>query len=616
MAGNYPRTEINIIDESLIPEIEVQVDRAPMFMYAITSDKGPEELVEVSRRFIEQYGQPSFEKHGQASLQAAVTLASGGKLLVKRLVSEDAALANTCVVAKVKTGAETTHKKDEYGNLIYLLGGEEVPFATEEEAELEVGATAVMLHEAEIVYETMTVEGAQNTTDVLTALEAIEKTEDEFSVYPLFALTDVGRGKSKKKFRIVPDYGTSKSYDFTIYRLNILENGRTVEQLAFSLDPNKRHLGEGFSLKDVVSRVSVQTRAEISYNGISEFIDELEKITGKTDLLKEDILFGNSKNMRPLTDVKVLEDSVNLTDIFGVSLDSGDYGTMGDEPIKNESEYEYLMNKFFGGELDDSIYDKEKYPISAIIDADYPMSTKDKIEELVNFRQDLFYFADMGKDMSTIAQFEERMSKVAKIREVSHYGVYYDVLDDYTRKQITVTIGHGLAKIIPTHLKFGPHVPLAGKLHNVIINDAIEGTVNFIPKHTPGENQKQRMNDIRCNYVNYLDNDLIIQTLYTANDKHTQLSYSNNVLLVQDMIREIIRKCPASRYSFLHGEDLEAYQSDIENVLKRYDNKFKSLTFEYLQDETMEQNKIYYAAIVVQFKDFAQSEIFNIHAIL
>ena len=614
MAGNYPRTEFNIIDESFIPELQTQVERAPVFLYGITSDKGPEELTKIESRFIDRYGMPSFEKHGQASLQAAVTLASGGALLVKRVVSEDATLANTCIIAKVKKGEETTQKEDRHGNLIYLLDEEEV--AIPEGEEVPVDAVPVMLNKAEIVYESMTVENAKTVYDVLAALEAIPNQDEDYDVYPLLAITDNGRGKSKKKFRIVPDYGTSKSYDFIIYRLNVIEDGRTVEQMAFSMDPNKIHLGEGFSLEDVTARVSLQLRSAVSTRGILDFVSKIEEITGRENMIDHDFLFGNQKDMVKIDEIVISENSVNLTDVFGLTLDSGDYGAMGDEPIKNESEYEALMTDFFGGVLDDNIYDKEKYPITAVIDANYPMKTKDKIEELCNFRQDMFYFADMGTEISTIPQFEKRMREVAKIREVSHYGVYYDILDDFTRKQITVTIGHGLAKIVPQHLKYGPHVPLAGILHNVIIEDAIEGTVNFIPKHTPGENQKQKMNDIRCNYVNYLGDDLIIQTLYTANEKHTQLSYSNNVLLVQDMIREIIRKCPASRYSFLHGEDLESYQSDVENVLKKYEGKFKSLQFEYLQDETMEQNKIYYAAIIVQFMDFAQAEIFNIHAIL
>jgi hypothetical protein len=123
------------------------------------------------------------------------------------------------------------------------------------------------------------------------------------------------------------------------------------------------------------------------------------------------------------------------------------------------------------------------------------------------------------------------------------------------------------------------------------------------------------MDQLRVNYATYIGEDLVIETEYTIQEKYTQLSFLNNVLGVQEVVRAIRSRCPIIRYSFINGEDLDRYKADIQGVIANYSSNFKSLTFDYVSDSQYTNNKIFYAAIKVGFRDFIQTEWFKVTAI-
>ena len=123
------------------------------------------------------------------------------------------------------------------------------------------------------------------------------------------------------------------------------------------------------------------------------------------------------------------------------------------------------------------------------------------------------------------------------------------------------------------------------------------------------------MDDLRINYAGYYSNVLVLETEYTSQEDYTQLSYINNVLIVQQVIKAVRIACPKIRYSFIEGSDLERYKEDVQAILDKYAQFFKSISMEYVEDTTYAKNKIYYAVIRVTFKDFVQSEIFKLTAL-
>ena len=98
-------------------------------------------------------------------------------------------------------------------------------------------------------------------------------------------------------------------------------------------------------------------------------------------------------------------------------------------------------------------------------------------------------------------------------------------------------------------------------------------------------------------------------------EEYTQLSYINNILAIQDVIHDVRNRCPAFRYQFITNDDLETYRSNVESIISQHADKFATLEFIYTQDDVMAQNKIFQASIKCTFKNFVQTEIFNIYAL-
>jgi hypothetical protein len=101
----YPKFKAEIVDQSQIQEIDTSTVSGPItvIMQTYTSDKGTEkwEVMSGFDGFTDIKGAISFSRHGQSLLTVAEILRAGGVVFGKRLVSEDAALANITVRARL-----------------------------------------------------------------------------------------------------------------------------------------------------------------------------------------------------------------------------------------------------------------------------------------------------------------------------------------------------------------------------------------------------------------------------------------------------------------------------------------------------------------------------------
>ena len=123
------------------------------------------------------------------------------------------------------------------------------------------------------------------------------------------------------------------------------------------------------------------------------------------------------------------------------------------------------------------------------------------------------------------------------------------------------------------------------------------------------------MNDSRINYGSYYEDVFTMDTQYTLNETESEFSYINNVMLVNNLLQDIRKACPSARYNFIDGEDLEKYKKAVTTVINAHRSKFAQVEFKYLKDENSVDNKIFYAALAVTFRPFAQAEIFTITAL-
>ena len=618
------------------PEIST-VRTMPLFATVFTADKGREDWTRLSgQSWFDMYAvndSVDFTRHGQPLLQAAMSINAGAELLCKRVVANDATLANLGVIGKVVTAE--SQKQDEAGNPLYTD-------STGKETTTAEGNTPIMVTTTTLTYTYKSATGCKTEQEALEAIEEAVATENESAEegqesYLLWTVFDNGRGSSRKRIRISPNYNLSKNYEnYFLYDFDVMEGNKTFDAIHFCIDPDIVANNENISLQYMVNTNSDQVRVIQNSANLRTFLD-LVTANISTSLAANpaslDVLFGCDKKGKAIDGITVdTENGVNLQLDSGTVLMNGDNGEFGDTPLTNAN-YGAMLAKAFAGYVagtrpgefsiltykdgcyDPIIYNVDRYRIDAIFDANYPIIVKRAIEQLVTYREDCFYFRDMGTACNTMDLIMNADTDNLHSRFIGTYCTYYDVINPYSRKQITVTMMYSMVQLVVTQFNNGRNLPLAGIKYGFTITDAIEGTVGFTPTICPGLNQKEDLVDAKINYATYIDNSLVIETLYTSQERYSQLSFINNVLAVQEVIKEIRRRCPAIRYSFIDGDDLEKYRADVEEIIAPYTSNFASLTLTYMQDSYYTRNKIFYATLAVQFREFVQTEYFKITAL-
>lgn len=646
---NRPGTIINWHDQMASTNMIQESIIRPLYFQLFTSDKGPETLRTVhGNEFFKLYGTvPSFKKHGQPLIQAAEIIKAGGEILCKRVVADDATLANLVVLAKVTN--ESVQKTDASGKALYIDAdtGKETTDAAGGLNE------RVMINVAKIKYDTVSVSGAKSLNEVklhasslvkdevsaefLTGYENVTKVGDPLTdenavgqvndtgeedynayIYPLFAVVDNGRGVSSKRFNITADYAVSKALNFQLYKLNFIGDTEAEnEYVWFNFQDDVVYLNQNRSLNMIGKELS-QIKAASFEDSINLFVKRLSAITGidEDELNSIDPIFGFNRKGEQLSQIIIdTEAGYDLRSNLGMMLQSGSNGAFGDAPIEAAT-YGAEMVKVINGTYDDSIFDVDRFMIDVCVDANYPAEVKAAIFELADWRQDFVYLRDYGTNHNTYESVAGAWSSYPKSKFVADYPQSWDVIDPWTKKQITVTATYSMAPKLVTHLNDRRSAPICGILYDFTFPNVVEGTVSFLPKITPYVDQKTLLSDNNINYASYVNGTLTMETSYTSREGlGTQVRYINNILAVTKLIHNIRTECPKFRYSFITDTDLEKYQEEVNNVIKRSNIDFASIYMEYTQDEVMAANKIFEASIFVKFKNFEQEEIFNIYTL-
>lgn len=640
-----PGIIINWYDESETTNVIEETLVRPLYLQLFTSDKGPEDLHTVhGNEFFNLYGsKPSYKKHGQPLIQAAEIIKAGGEILCKRVVASDAALANLVLVAKVST--ELIQKVDEVGNPLFIDAD-----TGKETTNSNNGANErAMINSAKIKYDAVSIKGAKTLREVkiygskllkdhlsetTTDYDHITKVGDALTdqnpvgdindgdedankyIYPLFVVTDNGRGVSSKRFNITPDYTISKGIKFQLYKLNYLaDSAQENEYVWFNFQDDIIYLNKNRSL-EMIGKDLTQIRASSFDDSIDLFVQRLSQITGvdEDEINAIDPLFGCNRKGEQLQQITIDNEGYNLDSALGMMLQEGNNGSFGDTPIEAATYPEEFV-KVFDGEFDDSIFDRDRFLIDVCCDANYPPEVKKAIYDLAVFREDFVFFRDYGTDIETFDQIRNMALELPKTKFVADYCQNWDIMDPWTRKQITVTAPFNMAIKMVNNLISKRSAPLCGILHGFVFDNVIEGTENYLPKILPSVDQKELLCDLNINYASYINGALTMETTYTTQEGNTQLSYINNILAVTQVIHAIKTECPKIRYSFITDTDLSYYQNAVNKLIMQYASNFADIKMEYTQDEIMAANKIFEANLYVKFKNFEQEEIFNIYTL-
>ena len=591
-------------------------DSLPLFLCAFSSDKGTEKITTYTiDDWTNMYGSDiNFFKYGQPLLQTYRILAAGGRVMSKRIVAEDATLANLIITAEITSAQE--NKTDAAGKPLYIDDhGNETT---------EVTGTPATITYAKIKYATSTVENAKTFENVK------EKAEDmkTATVFPLFIVCDNGRGKSIKKLRIAPDYDSSRRLSYMMYKIASMEDEDTIESQRFSVYPEAVSTVNGERRNMLLTnRTMTQLTVGALNNSVEDFIAKIAEVTGYTvdELYGLDPLFGCTLKGKALSTIRVDDTGIDINSIYGMSLMSGTNGQFGDAPFTNgeaSNEWSKQAVNFFNGSYSDEIFDLDQYKIDFCVDANYPRKVKEAIVALADFREDFFYFRDMGLNVYTLDDIQPLFDFGSGWTQSCFVGDYmstYDVLDEFSHKEIKVTMMYDLAPLLVNHFGTNIAAPIAGEFNNFIITDAIEGTVNIIPRVTPDYDQKQILDDLKVNFINLTsDQQYAIQSTYTSQDHNGPLSYINNVLVTQRVVKAIRRYTPSIRFMLMEPDatDFGKYKDLIQdNVVSKYEQFFKSITLVYTKDDVQTANKIFNASLYCYYRDFPQAEVFDVFAV-
>lgn len=610
----YPGTIDNWIDQSGIKsQPTAEKTPNPLLLTAAAFDRGPEKITRVvGQNFYKLFGYfIDFEKYGQAAIQAANIINNGGELMIKRVVAKDATLANIVIVAKVST--DRVQKTDKDGKPLYIDS-----VTQEETTDPGESNEKVMINIAKTKFELVTVTGKKTQAEIVEEARKsfVENEDDNIFTYPLAVIVDNGRGVSTKRFGIDPQYGISKNQNFMIYRFKYLgSEDLDAESVYFALTPGVIYLEKSMDI-GMASTEMLQCRAEALEECVDAFYARVSEISGISvdELYKIDVLFGKDSKGAPVQGYALDETSQNLGITMGFGLESGTNGAFGDKPI-DADEYEQELVEFYNGTFDSDIFNLDMYKPDACIDANYPYAVKKAIYDLAKFRKDFYFFGDLGLDVNTFENAQIKMLDMPRDKFTGWYGQSYQILNPFTKRRINVTISYGISRCIIDHLNTKRNTPYCGILYGWTFPEAIEGTINFTPKITPVTNQKIALDDIRLNYASVLNNVLTMETEFTSQAELTQLSFANNVIAIQAIVKDVRDNCPKFRYSFISTDDLQSYKKAVNRIINKYTGWFESLEFVYVQDDIMKANKIFEASLKVKHKDFVQSEILNIYTL-
>lgn len=625
----YPGTSFNWIDNSAIQVEEATIaDNTPLFLAAASFDKGPEDMrVVAGDEYRKLYGTPSFEKHGQAAIQITNIINNGGAVLLKRVVADDATLANVILVATVTSNVTATPVPagttvEGAKTLNEILGKD-----TSEDTDATTRYTTTT--KSTVKWTAVSVAGIQKDSAVLEQAEhlmVIGKPEageadangvitiTNSSDFPMFVIVDNGRGTSNKTVKFTPDYNSSKTLSNFFYSVSILEGTTIVDSQTAAIDPNAILDGANYGFNEFTTE---QVKFLQVPNVYTNYIKALSAASGLSikKLYGSDVIFLKTDRRTKMAGIELTEDSIDLDSAYGVPLTNGTDGAFGSKPIESE-EYDTQLINFFDGTFTDEIFDLDEHRVCAIFDANYSMRVKEAIAKLVTFREDCMFFRDLGVEVNSYDGVVDIINKFdTNNKFIADYFTTYQIYDPDNGKRIRVTMMYDFAAVMVDHFANRAAYPAAGIANGMILPSAIKGTLNFVPRITPVVNQKSLLENLRVNYAVYHEDQCVVQTLYTSQEALTQLSYVNNVLAIEEVAREIRRVCPRQRYTFASGNDFTEYANVVNGSIVNFMSNFAELSFEYVSDAVKASQKIFYGILRFRFNNWAQSEIFDLYAL-
>lgn len=606
----YPHNEVVINDNTqYTPVLATDSDDSNKMLFVFASPKGVDgKLMTITggiSEFISQYGQGPFSLYGQPYLNAYNAFSTGnivGHCL--RVTADNANYAYSVLVA--------LYKIDEQNKMTVKL-------------KTRTGkAPLTDLDDMDELY-----------TSPEGVIDDPESPDDGFSEVKLMTVAALGRGTYGRKllYTISSNSGSDKENEYKNYIFSVYENFDALKKKeSFAVCFNDMAIVDDSSLfSDGVindpdsgsSRIKVLTNLE----GFQTIIDAYKDANPDSTLTIDDfdVLLGVNKYTRDAivnyTVDTISEDVVVVNSTSGIALEGGDDGDLGDsvDPTTRKNALEAAYLKAWTGETDPLIKSKNMFPTNLILDANFPVESKQAMAALVEKRGDCMCVFDCGTGiktkMSPITFVKNNVDAYIRNRNEMIDAICGIVRDPYSKKLVTVTNTVLLASDYPNSWaeNGGKHVPVAGNKLGVI-SGFIKNSIYPVYDEDIDSDIMDELCEYRINFARVNSNqDIIRGTQTTRQTISSNLSEANNVFILLDIKRDCEKLCDEYQYNFSEPEDIAKFNKDAETVLSKYqDSQVRSIEASFDKNDWEAERGILHLYVGFVHKDLVKTSIIEI----
>lgn len=615
MKFRHPHDETVIIDNSEI-KVESTRNSGAKLLAAVVTSKGIDGETKTFSDFsklVKEYGLPDMRRYGQSYYQVLNWLKSGGTAQVLRITADDATYSNLMVLADVETLTE--QKKNEHEQPLYTTpSGEEVTESS--------GNTPIMLKKIKITYRGESLVDLKSFEEdiVKEKMKGKDTSSGNRKTIPLFTVLSKGKGEygDAYRVRITPNLMADRdtAYRNYMFELFLNENGlsKAADPVNVALFPEAQNNYRRSEFIDDVIKSDIYPIKLFSYDfGFSKVMAEvlpvLQEANPDAGLTEEnvDFLFGFTKAGELYEGLEIVNTALPLTAVEGIKLSGGNDGKFA---MSNSERQQHITAQYvraFNGDIDQNFHNKKKFPADIILDANFPVEVKKAILNCRAKRNDCIYLPDGGILNSLQATKAWRKSDftVDDWAVAAPYFQHFNTKDEYTGKEIKVTIPYLFSILLPKHFaNVGSHRPMAGEnypIRDIIIEGSLKPVI-YQPE------DKSEFYDLRINYLEEDVNAVIIGTQLTSQTKTSELSNMNNIFVLFEIKRAIETLVPRFRYEFTDTDaDMANFNRDVSQVLQPFqDYKCKYVEGVVSQTPGQRDQHILQTKLNIGFKSFAE----------
>lgn len=266
---------------------------------------------------------------------------------------------------------------------------------------------------------------------------------------------------------------------------------------------------------------------------------------------------------------KSTDDSADIDFDSNILFSGGYSGTFEPAFGGKLSTKDQLLIKAYNGSINEDILLKKFWPIDVILDANYNDYVKAACNELASvIRRDCIFISDLGFTANPQQAIDKRTDLGFSNFYTSVFSQDMSVADEYSGREIKVTIPYFIATKIPnTDISHGVHWPFVGPRRGVI-----SGFKNL--SWNPNDPWQERLYKKQINYVKQDPKRSMLYgqlTSQTVNSALSDISHVRALLVIQreveDMMEDYI-------FEFIDKQTLDTMNYNLSQYLKKWlDNR-------------------------------------------